>query len=133
MKNINELVCSATNILFNSKTEKRSRDDMTSIESSAKKTKVTPQRVDETLPIVKEVLAREREIVTRSSVLKGTKNFTHAINLAKQLVLGKEVPVINGRSGNQQKPGGKLKSLHTLKLCISDTPCLLFSHSIYQS
>lgn len=82
---------------------------MTSIESSAKKTKVTPQRVDETLPIVKEVLAREREIVTRSSVLKGTKNFTHAINLAKQLVLGKDVPVINGRSGNQQKPGGKVK------------------------
>ena len=59
---------------------------------------------------VKAVEAREREIMTRSSVLKGTKNFNHAINLARQLVLGKDLPfTANGRPGtnsssNPQKP-----------------------------
>jgi parafibromin len=44
--------------------------------------------------------------VTQTSILKGTKNFTHAINLAKQLVFGKEVPA-NGRLNTSSKSGGK--------------------------
>jgi parafibromin len=75
-------------------------------ESSTKKPKVAPLVSDDSLITVKQVESREREIMTRSSVLKGTKNFTHAINLAKQLVLGKEVPIANSRSSSSQKPGG---------------------------
>lgn len=44
--------------------------------------------------------------MTQTSILKGTKNFTHAINLAKQLVFGKEVPA-NGRLNTSSKSGGK--------------------------
>lgn len=73
-------------------------------ETSIKKQKVTPLKSDDSIKLVKEVLSREREIMTRSSVLKGSKNFTHAINLAKQLVLGKEVPPA-GRSNPSQKSG----------------------------
>lgn len=82
--------------------EKRSRDDVTSIESSIKKAKVTPLKTDDSIHIVKQVVSREREILTRSSVLRGNKNFAHAINLAQQLVLKKEVPVARS---NTQKPG----------------------------
>lgn len=82
--------------------EKRSRDDVTSMESLTKKPKVTPLKSDDSLVIVKQVVLREREILTRSSVLKGNKNFTHAINLAQQLVLKKEVPVARPTT---QKPG----------------------------
>lgn len=77
--------------------------------SSTKKQKTTPLKSDDSIKLVKEVLAREREIMTRSSVLKGTKNFTHAINLARQLVLGKDVPASSsaaaGRSSGTQKSG----------------------------
>lgn len=72
--------------------------------SSIKKQKTTPLQSDDSIQLVKEVLAREREIMTRSSVLKGSKNFTNAINLARQLVLGKDVPPA-GRSSGTQKPG----------------------------
>lgn len=72
--------------------------------SSVKKQKTTPLKSDDSIKLVKEVLAREREIMTRSSVLKGSKNFTHAINLARQLVLGKDVPPAS-RSGGTQKSG----------------------------
>lgn len=99
--------------------EKRARDDATMTESSTKKPKVAPLVSDDSLLTVKQVEAREREIQTRSSVLKGTKNFTHAINLAKQLVLGKDVPAsasasaaatANGRPSSQ-KPGGECVKL----------------------
>ncbi|KAI9354483.1 RNA pol II accessory factor, Cdc73 family-domain-containing protein [Pilaira anomala] len=83
--------------------EKRARDDVTSTETSTKKPKVTPIKSDDSIAIVKQVIVREREIVTRSSVLRGNKNFTHAINLAQQLVLKKEIP--NTRSAHAQKPG----------------------------
>ncbi|CAO0803700.1 unnamed protein product [Mucor circinelloides] len=77
--------------------------------SSTKKQKTTPLKSDDSIKLVKEVLAREREIMTRSSVLKGTKNFTHAINLARQLVLGKDVPASSssaaGRPSGTQKSG----------------------------
>lgn len=87
-------------------------------ESSTKKPKVAPLVSDDSLITVKQVESREREIMTRSSVLKGTKNFTHAINLAKQLVLGKEVPIVNGRSSSSQKPGGWFQSNNFLFKCI---------------
>ncbi|KAG2199841.1 hypothetical protein INT46_002725 [Mucor plumbeus] len=90
------------NVSSTNKQEKRSRDDVTMEETSIKKQKVTPLKSDDSIKLVKEVLAREREIMTRSSVLKGSKNFTHAINLAKQLVLGKEIPPA-GRSNPSQK------------------------------
>lgn len=80
-------------------------DDSSSLETSTKKPKISPIKSDDSMRIVKEVLARERETVTRSSVLQGTKNFTHAINLAKQLVLGKDIPSTS-RSGATQKSGG---------------------------
>lgn len=76
-------------------------------ESSTKKPKVAPLVSDDSLLTVKQVESREREILTRSSVLKGTKNFTHAINLAKQLVLGKEVPAAANGRPSSQKPGGQ--------------------------
>ncbi|KAI8642363.1 RNA pol II accessory factor, Cdc73 family-domain-containing protein [Parasitella parasitica] len=90
------------NVASVNKQEKRSQEDVILEESSTKKQKVAPLKSDDSIKLVKEVLAREREITTRSSVLKGTKNFTHAINLAKQLVLGKEVAPA-GRSHAAQK------------------------------
>lgn len=98
-------------------------DDSTSTETSVKKQKVTPLKSDDSIKTVKEVLAREREIVTRSSVLKGTKNFTHAINLARQLVLGKDVAP-TGRPGATQKSGGicyhlRLEKIYLTFLCSS--------------
>ncbi|KAK4519131.1 uncharacterized protein ATC70_009363 [Mucor velutinosus] len=98
------------NVTSANKQEKRSRkeaegggDDVTMEDtSSIKKQKTTPLKSDDSIKLIKEVLAREREIMTRSSVLQGSKNFTHAINLARQLVLGKDVPPA-GRSGGTQK------------------------------
>ncbi|GAA5813941.1 hypothetical protein MFLAVUS_007431 [Mucor flavus] len=90
--------------------EKRSRDDVASIETSTKKPKVTPLKSDDSVIIVKQVVLREREIMTRSSVLRGNKNFTHAINLAQQLVLKKEIP--NARPIHAQKPGASQASGH---------------------
>ncbi|CAO3619525.1 unnamed protein product [Mucor fragilis] len=99
------------NVTSANKQEKRSRGeaeggdgDVTMEDtSSIKKQKTTPLKSDDSIQLVKEVLAREREIMTRSSVLKGSKNFTNAINLARQLVLGKDVPPA-GRSSGTQKP-----------------------------
>ncbi|KAI7891633.1 RNA pol II accessory factor, Cdc73 family-domain-containing protein [Mucor mucedo] len=90
------------NVIQANNTEKRPRDDVTSTESSIKKAKVTPLKSDDSIFIVKQVVSREREILTLSSVLRGNKNFTHAINLAQQLVLKKEVPVARL---NTQKSG----------------------------
>ncbi|CAO3700655.1 unnamed protein product [Rhizopus stolonifer] len=59
---------------------------------------------------VKQVVHRERETITQTSILKGTKNFTHAINLAKQLVFGKEVPSANGRPNTALKSGAPQSS-----------------------
>lgn len=86
-------------------------------ESLTKKTKVTPLKSDDTINIVKQVVLREREIQTRSSVLKGNKNFTHAINLAQQLVLKKEVPVTRPTT---QKPGVNQPTAHKPSLAINN-------------
>lgn len=80
--------------------EKRAREDSSVQESTTKKPKVTPTKPDDdSLKIVKAVIARERETLTRSSVMKGTKNFTNTIDLAKRLVLGKEVPSRTSKTG----------------------------------
>ncbi|OBZ86858.1 Cell division control protein 73 [Choanephora cucurbitarum] len=94
------------NVTLASSSEKRSRDDASLPESLTKKTKVATLQSEDSKRIVEKVISRERETITRSSVLKGTKNFTHAINLAKQLVLGKDVPA-TGRNFASQKPGHK--------------------------
>ncbi|CEG75961.1 hypothetical protein RMATCC62417_10925 [Rhizopus microsporus] len=97
------------NITRPSSPEKRPRDEGSTTETSTKKAKTAPLKSEDSIKAVKQVISREREIVTRSSILKGTKNFTHAINLAKQLVLGKEVPV-NGRPNATSKPGASQPS-----------------------
>ncbi|KAI9469049.1 MAG: RNA pol II accessory factor, Cdc73 family-domain-containing protein [Benjaminiella poitrasii] len=89
--------------------EKRARDDTSLADSSTKKAKVNPIKSANSIKIVKEVLSRERETVTRSTILKGSKNFTHAINLAKQLIFGKDVPA-NSRPNTSQKPGASQSS-----------------------
>ncbi|CEP16207.1 hypothetical protein [Parasitella parasitica] len=95
------------NVVSVSKQEKRSHQDVVMEETSTKKQRVTPLKSDDSIKLVKEVLAREREITTRSTVLKGTKNFTHAINLAKQLVLGKEVPTPSSSSAGRSHAAQK--------------------------
>ncbi|KAI8986447.1 RNA pol II accessory factor, Cdc73 family-domain-containing protein [Pilobolus umbonatus] len=94
------------NITQNQSNDKRERGDVTLTESANKKMKVTPHKTDESVKKVKQVLLREREIMTRNSELSGTKNFTIAINLAKQLVLGKPVPV-PGRPTLSAKPASQ--------------------------
>lgn len=71
------------------------------------------------------MVLREREIMTRSSVLRGNKNFTHAINLAQQLVLKKEIP--NARPIHAQKPGGNYN--HYILFILSYLIVYLFSAS----
>ncbi|KAI8083191.1 RNA pol II accessory factor, Cdc73 family-domain-containing protein [Gilbertella persicaria] len=94
------------NVSLSTSNEKRARDDTTLTESLTKKAKVAPPQSEDSKKVVEKVNSREREIITRSSVLQGTKNFTHAINLAKQLVLGKDVPPAN-RTNTTQKAGHK--------------------------
>lgn len=102
--------------------EKRARDEGSTTETSTKKAKTAPLKSEDSIKAVKQVISREREIVTRSSILKGTKNFTHAINLAKQLVLGKEVPA-NGRPNAASKPGGNCQRSRAIQRCLFSLFC----------
>jgi parafibromin len=82
--------------------EKRQRDENAT--ESNKKQKTAPVKKEESLGIVKEVEQRERELKTYESILKSSKNFSHAIGLAKTLVLGKEAPPpAGGRSAQPAK------------------------------
>ncbi|KAG1147881.1 hypothetical protein G6F37_003714 [Rhizopus arrhizus] len=92
------------NITQLSSSEKRVREEGASQEITNKKAKTAPLKSEDSIKSVKQVISRERETVTQTSILKGTKNFTHAINLAKQLVFGKEVPA-NGRLNTSSKSG----------------------------
>ncbi|RCH81079.1 hypothetical protein CU098_007377, partial [Rhizopus stolonifer] len=93
--------------------EKRVREEGTSTEIVNKKAKTLPLKSEDSIQSVKQVVHRERETITQTSILKGTKNFTHAINLAKQLVFGKEVPSANGRPNTALKPGAPQSSSST--------------------
>ncbi|KAI7904557.1 RNA pol II accessory factor, Cdc73 family-domain-containing protein [Cokeromyces recurvatus] len=97
------------NVSISNLGEKRTRDDANYFDSTTKKMKVNPLTSANSIKTVKEVLSREREMTTRSTILKGSKNFTHAINLAKQLVLGKDVPT-NPRPNTTQKSGASQPS-----------------------
>ncbi|KAI8388093.1 RNA pol II accessory factor, Cdc73 family-domain-containing protein [Radiomyces spectabilis] len=79
--------------------EKRARDEA-AVTTASKKAKVAPLKAHDDL--VKEVLGRERELVTRSSILRGTKNFENAAILVSKLVLNKDIAP---RSSTMGKPG----------------------------
>ncbi|KAI7865733.1 RNA pol II accessory factor, Cdc73 family-domain-containing protein [Spinellus fusiger] len=89
-----------------SKTEKRALTE--TAEANAHK-KV---RVMDDEEFVRKVAARERECTTRSSILKGKKNFDHVVTLAQTLILGKEVPHANPAAS--VKPGARSSTASSL-------------------
>ncbi|KAI8979200.1 RNA pol II accessory factor, Cdc73 family-domain-containing protein [Mycotypha africana] len=97
------------NVVFTQTLGKRALDGSIGTETVAKKTKLAPLQSDDTLQIVKGVMTRERQIATRTSILKSSKNFNFAITLTKQLMFGKDTATTNvgsktGPSNNKLPP-----------------------------
>ncbi|KAL0083570.1 RNA pol II accessory factor, Cdc73 family-domain-containing protein [Phycomyces blakesleeanus] len=84
------------------KTEKRARVETADTNPNKKMRAIDDEE------FVKKVVARERECVTRSSILRGKKNFDHVVILAQTLILGKEP--VHPNSVGSAKPGARLVS-----------------------